>query len=459
MAETTITEQLTRLSKAKDDLKISIKAKQPSDATFSAARLDEYAAEVDKIVSTKSLTGATVVASDILADEVAYGNNGEKIIGTMATINVLPTEITSKDTTVSVGKGYNPEAKTIQIAADEQAKIAAENIKTGITILGTSGTFTQEDEAKSITAPYVFHGLVGFVNGEKVIGTMPEYNGEKELLYIDTKLVNDTIIVPQNVKFPSSNSTYLYFDGIKGSTEYKVGVSELKVQLSRTDNQRNYQLKSFVGNSFIAQSQIYQFPKLFDELYPEGTGFFTQENKNTIIWNIPFVNFPHTLEYYHNDSMSGVNGYNIRGISDLSTTQIFNLYYDYNQTQKSGSNFNYNYGFNIVKDDFNKDLYFTTENAELSIFGVPFPIKKGKIKVDTIIGQVYLFYQLPCDIMYEASQSNFQPIVSETYSNSLSWSNLPSNIQSGTIHTIKVVPTGLDYISKGFITTMNKGVN
>ena len=456
MAETTIAEQLERLSTAKANLRQSIIAKQPNDVTFSATRLDEYPAEVDKIKSTSSLTGATIVADDILEGKVAYGNNGVPITGTIETISVSPTEIKAKDTIIAVGKGYNPEAKTIQIAADEQAKIAAENIKDGVTILGTNGTFSKE-ETDPITAPYVFHGLVGFVNGEKVIGTMPEYNGEKELLFVDTKLVNDTIIVPQNVKFPSSNSTYLYFDGIKGSTEYKVGASKLKVQLSRTDSQRNYQLKSFVGNSFIAQSQIYQFPKLFDELYPEGTGFFTQENKNTIIWNIPFVNFPYPLE--HEDMKNGT--YKIKEFSDLNATEIFNLYYDYEQTEanKATSNFHYGEDFYINSQDFNKDLYFTTQNARLSIFGVPFPIKKGKIRVDTIIGQVYLSYQLPCDIMYEASPSNFQPVVSGTYSNSLSWSDLPSDIQSGTMHTIKVIPTGLDYISKGFITTMHKGVN
>lgn len=453
MAETTITEQLTRLSKAKDDLKTSIKAKQPSNTTFSAARLDEYATEVDKIVSTKSLTGATVEASDMVADKVAYGNNGEKITGTMPRISVSPTEITTKDTTISVGKGYNPTAATIRIPTAEQAKIAAENIKTGVTILGESGTFTQEDEAKSITAPYVFHDLVGFVNGKKVTGTMLEYNGETELLSIDTKLVNDTVIVPQNVKFPSSNITYLYLNDLKGSTEYNIGANKLKIQLNNPGNQINYQLKSFVGNSLIAQSEIYQFPKLYTY---EGN-FFTQTGKNTIIWNIPFVNFPYPLEY--EDMENGT--YKIKEFSDLNGTENFNLYYDYEQTEanKAMSNFHYGVDFYISYQDFDKDLYFTTVNAGLSIFGVPFPIKKGKIRVDTIIGQVYLSYQLPCDIEYEASQSNFQPVISGTYSTSLSWSDLPSDVQSWNSHSIKVTPTGIDYISEGFITSINKGVN
>lgn len=457
MAETTIAEQLERLSTAKTNLRQSIIAKQPNDVTFSAARLDEYPAEVDKIKSTSSLTGATIVADDILADKVAYGNNGVPITGTIETISVSPTEIKTKDTTISVGKGYNPEAKTIQISADEQAKIAADNIKVGVSILGEAGTFTAvDDDTIKIKPGYVFHGLVGFVNGEQVIGTMPEYKGEVgEPIYLTNNLIYDTLVFSTNSTLPAGNQSYLYTNNVKGSEPFELGSTETKITLPIHNYQYNYQVKSFLGNSLIAQTEVFELPKLYN------VGLtFGEANSTSASWNPPFVQFIGKIIDYQYDEANHI--YEISAFGDgLVADEIFNFYFNYNETESENTGSSYHYGeggfriFEREKTVSDVELYFTAK-GHLSIFGVPFPFQKGKIKIDTTIGQVEFWYQVPCNIYYQ-TETSYELLEFGSYNTSILRTNLPAEIQNQAV-TIAVEPKGLDYISTlgTYATTITK---
>lgn len=84
---------------------------------------------------------ATAAAADILKDKTAYVN-GQKVTGTITSVNAQTITPTTTDQTVN---GNVFLAGAITIAGD--ANLLAENIKSGVTIFGVTGTYTGEEEA------------------------------------------------------------------------------------------------------------------------------------------------------------------------------------------------------------------------------------------------------------------------------------------------------------------------
>lgn len=97
---------------------------------------------------------ATAAAVDILAGKTAY-KGGAKITGAMANNAAVSGTISSKAGVYTVPKGYHSGSGKVQIAAAEQAKLIASNIRNGVTILGVagsmSGTEGMKAQAKSVT--------------------------------------------------------------------------------------------------------------------------------------------------------------------------------------------------------------------------------------------------------------------------------------------------------------------
>lgn len=86
---------------------------------------------------------ATAGQGDILSGKTAFINGGEKS-GTMANNGSTSADITTRDQTVSVPAGYTS-GGTVKISNAEQNKIITGNIKSGVTILGISGSSTVKD--------------------------------------------------------------------------------------------------------------------------------------------------------------------------------------------------------------------------------------------------------------------------------------------------------------------------
>ena len=97
---------------------------------------------------------ATAVAAEILATKTAY-KNGEKITGTMTNNGAVSGSITTKAGEYTVPQGYHDGSGKVGIASSEQAKIIANNIREGITILGVEGTMSGSEgmsaQAKTVT--------------------------------------------------------------------------------------------------------------------------------------------------------------------------------------------------------------------------------------------------------------------------------------------------------------------
>lgn len=88
-------------------------------------------------------TDANAAASEILSGKTAYVNKN-KITGEMPNNGAVSGTISTKAGTYTVPAGYHSGLGSVAISSTEQAKIIASNIKSGIQILGVTGTYSGE---------------------------------------------------------------------------------------------------------------------------------------------------------------------------------------------------------------------------------------------------------------------------------------------------------------------------
>lgn len=108
------------------------------------------------------LTGDTITADKLLAGYKAHGADGNIVNGTcdydMNTQDANATvegTISSKDEEYTVPQGFHDGSGKVKIHADEKAKLVANNIREGVTILGVAGSMTGTEganpQAKTVT--------------------------------------------------------------------------------------------------------------------------------------------------------------------------------------------------------------------------------------------------------------------------------------------------------------------
>lgn len=94
----------------------------------------------------------TAAVAEILAGKTAHAR-GTQLTGTMPNNGAVNGTISTKEGQYTVPQGYHDGSGKVQIASAEQAKIIAGNIKSGIQILGVTGSYTGESiSAQSKTA-------------------------------------------------------------------------------------------------------------------------------------------------------------------------------------------------------------------------------------------------------------------------------------------------------------------
>ena len=95
---------------------------------------------------------ATAAVAEILEGKTAYAR-GTKLTGTMPNKGAVSGTITDK-TAYTIPMGFHDGSGTVSIDATELAKIIPSNIKSGISILGETGTYGGEEvkaQTKSVT--------------------------------------------------------------------------------------------------------------------------------------------------------------------------------------------------------------------------------------------------------------------------------------------------------------------
>lgn len=99
----------------------------------------------------------TAAASEILSGKTAHAR-GALLTGTMANRGAVTGTITTKTQEYTIPQGYHDGSGKVSISTTEQAKIIAENIREGITILGVEGTMSGSEDmsaqAKTVTPTF-----------------------------------------------------------------------------------------------------------------------------------------------------------------------------------------------------------------------------------------------------------------------------------------------------------------
>lgn len=99
----------------------------------------------------------TAAASEILSGKTAHAR-GALLTGTMTNRGAVTGTISTKDQEYTIPQGYHDGSGKVSIASAEQAKIIAENIREGITILGVEGTMSGSEDmsaqAKTVTPTF-----------------------------------------------------------------------------------------------------------------------------------------------------------------------------------------------------------------------------------------------------------------------------------------------------------------
>lgn len=89
----------------------------------------------------------TASVAEILVGKTAHAR-GSKLTGTMADNGAVKGTISTVAGTYTVPQGYHDGSGKVSIDETEQAKIIADNIREGITILGVEGTMSGSEDMK-----------------------------------------------------------------------------------------------------------------------------------------------------------------------------------------------------------------------------------------------------------------------------------------------------------------------
>ena len=99
----------------------------------------------------------TAAVGEILSGKTAHAR-GALLTGTMANNGGVTGTISAKAQQYTIAQGYHDGSGKVSIAAAEQAKLIATNIREGITILGVEGTMSGSEgvvaQAKSATPTF-----------------------------------------------------------------------------------------------------------------------------------------------------------------------------------------------------------------------------------------------------------------------------------------------------------------
>ena len=95
-------------------------------------------------------TDATAKVSEILTGKTAYVG-GQKITGSMVNNGSVTGNISTVAGAYTIPVGFHDGSGKVSINADDQAKLIAQNIREGITILGVEGSMSGSEDFKPQT--------------------------------------------------------------------------------------------------------------------------------------------------------------------------------------------------------------------------------------------------------------------------------------------------------------------
>lgn len=115
----------------------------PANLSMNQRQIERLVVAIEAALdSYDPLPTGDAVAGDVLATKTFSNATGTGKTGTMPNNGAAALVISAVAEAPVIAAGYHNGSGTATIAAEEAAKIIAENIKSGVTILGVLGTYT-----------------------------------------------------------------------------------------------------------------------------------------------------------------------------------------------------------------------------------------------------------------------------------------------------------------------------
>ena len=121
----------------------------PSDLARGVTAHDKSGAEITGTSTKDSDTSAdTAAASEILRGKTAHVK-GKLVTGSMPNNGAVSGSINTVAGEYTIPQGYHDGSGKVSIAASEQAKLVAKNIRQGVIVLGITGTMSTTEGLKA----------------------------------------------------------------------------------------------------------------------------------------------------------------------------------------------------------------------------------------------------------------------------------------------------------------------
>ena len=181
-----------------------------------------------------NLTGDDVEAANVLYNKKFHNNKGVQSTGTMT--NRGGTNYTISTTSpISISQGYYNGNGKISISSTESAKIISSNIRSGVTILGVSGSSSVVDTASATaTSADILLNKTAYVNGALKTGTIPSLSAAYIMPSSSTQTIvsgnyiagTQTIEAVIATKTENSSTSTLDASVIKKDVVVKIGCAD-----------------------------------------------------------------------------------------------------------------------------------------------------------------------------------------------------------------------------------------